>query len=64
MRRFVSVPPTLNRRTSAFRAQGGGWKGGGSGCSFVAVRLNRLPVASHITSQGVKLSGKLGGKHG
>ena len=26
--------------------------------------FNQLPVASHLTSQGVKLSGKLGGKHG
>ena len=26
--------------------------------------VNQLPVTSHITSRGVKLSGKLGGKHG
>ena len=26
--------------------------------------FNQLPVASRITSRGVKLSGKLGGKHG
>ena len=26
--------------------------------------FNQLPVTSHITSRGVKFSGKLGGKHG